>query len=80
MHNMGAIQLKQGKYSDAEKYLRRALASKEKALSPGNLSIAHTLEALAASLDGQGRQLEAEKFKRRAERMRERAQAQKTGA
>jgi tetratricopeptide (TPR) repeat protein len=77
---MGAILLKRENYKEAEKYLRRALAAKEMALKPGHLSIAHTLDNLAAALDGQGRQIEADRYKRRAEGIRQRAQASaKTG-
>jgi tetratricopeptide (TPR) repeat protein len=79
LHNMGAIQLKLEKPRDAEKYLRRALTAKEKVLKPGNLSVAHTLDVLAASLEVQGRLPEAAKLKQRAEGMRQRAQATKTG-
>jgi uncharacterized protein HemY len=70
---MGAILLKQEKYGEAEKYLRRALAAKEQALKPGHLSIAHTLDNLAAALDAQGRQIEADKHRRRAEAIRRKA-------
>jgi uncharacterized protein HemY len=63
---MGSILLKQEKYAEAEKYLRRALMAKEQALKPGHLSIAHTLDNLAAALDAQGRQIEADKYRRRA--------------
>jgi len=70
LHNMGAILLKQEKYSEAEKYLRRALAAKEQALKPGHLSIAHTLDNLASALDAQGRNIEADKFRRRADGIR----------
>jgi hypothetical protein len=72
---MGAIQLKQEKFKEGEKYLRRALAVKEKALKPGNLSIAHTMDNLVAALDGQGQHSEAERFRKRAEAIRQRAQA-----
>jgi uncharacterized protein HemY len=70
---MGAIMLKQERYGEAEKYLRRALAAKEQALTPGHLSIAHTLDNLAAALDAQGRQIEADKYRRRAEGIRRKA-------
>jgi len=77
---MGAILLKQEKYKEAENYLRRALAAKEKSLKPGHLSLAHTLDNLSTALDAQGRQDEAEKYKRRADGIRQRAQAPKPSA
>jgi uncharacterized protein HemY len=73
LHNMGAIYLEQEKYKEAEKFLRAALAAKEKALKPSHLSVAHTLDSLSAALDGQGRQIEAQKVKRRSEAIRRKA-------
>ena len=67
--------MKQEKFKEAEKFLRSALAAKEKSLKPGHLSIAHTLDNLALALDGQGRQIEAERLRKRAEGIRQRAQA-----
>jgi len=74
LHNMGAILLRQEKYGEAEKYLRRALDAKQQALKPGHLSIAHTLDNLASALDAQGRGIEADKYRRRAENIRRKAQ------
>jgi Tfp pilus assembly protein PilF len=73
VHNLGAIRLKQKRYAEAEQYLRQALAAKDKTLTPGHLSIAHTLDNLAVALESQGKHAEAQKYKRRADAMRKAA-------
>jgi uncharacterized protein HemY len=73
LHNMGAIYLERQQYKEAEKFLRAAIAAKEKTLKGSHLSVAHSLDSLAIALDGQGRQIEAEKMKSRAEAIRRKA-------
>jgi tetratricopeptide (TPR) repeat protein len=57
---------KQGRYAEAERFLRQALQIDEETLGSDHPSYAASLAGLAAALEGQGRYLESEELLRRA--------------
>jgi tetratricopeptide (TPR) repeat protein len=58
--NLANVYRNQGKYSEAEWLLKRALVIREKALGPNHPDIAHTLNILAGVYQAQRKYSEAE--------------------
>ena len=70
LNDLGLLYHDQGKYSDAEPLIRRALAIREQALGPNHPDVATSLENYAALLRETGRSAEATKMEARAKAIR----------
>ncbi len=70
LNNLAALYVAQGKYTDAEPLLQRALAIGEKALGPEHPDVAAVLENYAALLHKLNRDAEADKMEARAQAIR----------
>jgi len=70
LNNLAELYRAQGKYTEAEPLLQRALAIGEKALGPEHPQVATVLENYAALLRKMGRDAEADKMEARAQAIR----------
>ena len=73
MNNLANVYLKQGKYADAERLYKRALATQEKALGSDHQDFAQSLHNLAIVYKEQGKYADAEPLYKRSLAIREKA-------
>ena len=66
LNGLAEVYRAQGKYEDAERLHRRALAIRESTLGPGHPDLAQSLNGLAEVFKAQGKFAEAESFRNRA--------------
>jgi tetratricopeptide (TPR) repeat protein len=65
-HNLGGLEHARGRHAAGERFARRSIEIREKALGPEHVDVAADLGALAALLDGQRKFTESEPLYRRA--------------
>jgi Tfp pilus assembly protein PilF len=71
LNNLALLYASQGKYAEAEPRYQRALAIREKALSPEHPAVVTILENYAALLCQTGREMQARQLNARAKAIRE---------
>ncbi len=76
LNALGVVYREQGRYTESESLLKRALSIREKALGPAHPDVIQSLNNLAGLYHGQGRTAEAEPFLKRAQDLEEQMAAQ----
>ena len=69
--NLALVYRDQGKFAQAERLYRRALAIRERSLGADHVLVADSLDALAETLRSNAQQVEAQELRKRAKNIRE---------